>query len=188
MKQSEIIKRISDEELRKQLLFSQSIFFLLSIVLSVFMFDGMTKWFQYFSFKWNEIFFYGICLALLVVTFEIFLYSVLPKYLFDDGGINQKIFENQSVGWIAVISIVVAVSEEMLFRGVIQVSFGYIFASSLFAIVHIRYLKKPILFILIVLLSFLLGYLFFITENLLVTIVFHFLVDFLLGLFIRYKK
>lgn len=79
---------------------------------------------------------------------------------------------------------IVAISEEVLFRGVIQSVFGYIVASTLFALMHYRYFKKIVLFSLLVLLSFLLGFLFELTNSLYVTIVFHFIVDFLLGLYI----
>src|SRR5699024_12098023 len=92
------------------------------------------------------------------------------------------------ISWIIIITLIVAISEEVLFRGVIQTTFGYIFASSLFAIIHIRYLKKPILFLLVLFTSFLIGYLFLITENLLVTIVFHFLFDLFLGSYVRYTQ
>ena len=73
----------------------------------------------------------------------------------------------------------------MLFR---STTFGFVFASVLFAFVHYRYLRKPVLFISIVFVSFYLGFLFKLTENLLVTIVVHFIVDFLLGLIIRKQK
>src|SRR5699024_12648954 len=96
------------------------------------------------------------------------------------------IFQGEQISWIIIITLIVAISEEVLFRGVIQTTFGYIFASSLFAIIHIRYLKKPILFLLVHFTSFLIGYLFLITENLLVTFVFFFLFVFLLVLYVYF--
>src|SRR5699024_9290690 len=97
-------------------------------------------------------------------------------------------FQGEQISWIIIVTLSVAISEEVLFRGDIQTTFGYIFASSLFAIIHIRYLKKQILFLLLLFTSFLIGYLFLITDNLLLSIVFHFLVDLLLGLYVKYTK
>ena len=188
MKQAEIIKKMSDDELRRQLLLSQSILFFISIILSFFFFSHFTDWFQYFIFDFKQIFLYGVLTGLGVVIFELILYIFVPKRHFDDGGINEKIFKNQSVFHILIISIVVAISEEFLFRGVVQTTFGYIFASSLFVIVHFRYLKKPFLLIITIIVSFFIGYLFELTQNLLVTIAFHFIVELLLGLLIRFKK
>ncbi len=187
MKQAELIKNMSDDMVRKQLLLSQSIFFILSILLSVFLFPHFDDWLLILTVDMKQILLVGIVPAIIIVIIEIMLYVVFPSSYFDDGGVNEKVFKNQTVGNIFLISIVVAVSEEFLFRGVIQTAFGYLFASTLFALIHIRYLKKPVLLILVFIISFLLGYLFKITENLLVVIAFHFTIDFLLGLYIKYK-
>lgn len=188
MKQADIIKQLSDKELKKQLVLSQCMFFIIGIILSFFLFDHITDWIDLFHFHPKHILYYGILPSIGLVVFEMLLYSFLPKKAFDDGGINERIFKGQSVGWIAGISCIVAICEEIIFRGVLQVTFGYVIASSIFALVHVRYLKKPILFLLVVGISFLIGFLFLLTNNLIVTIVFHFMVDFLLGMFIRYKK
>lgn len=188
MRQAEIIKKMSDDELRRQLLLSQFILFSISILLSFFFFSHITDWFQYFIFDMKQIFLYGILTGTAIVIVELILFLFIPERYFDDGGINEKVFKNQSVVNIFIISIVVAISEEFLFRGVLQTTFGYIFASSLFVVVHFRYLKKPLLLILTAFVSFFIGYLFEITGNLLVTIAFHFIVDFLLGLTIRFKR
>jgi len=179
---------MTDEEVKQQLILSQSIFFLLSIGLSFIFFDHIFDWFSLFSPDLKEIFLYGVITGVVLVIIEIIIDNIVPKQWLDDGGINEKVFKNQSTSNIFIIALVVAISEEFLFRGVIQVSFGYIFASSLFVIVHLRYLKKPVLLIFIIITSFLIGYLFELTGNLFVTIAFHFIVDFLLGLYIKIKK
>ncbi|HLR71583.1 MAG TPA: CPBP family intramembrane glutamic endopeptidase [Pseudogracilibacillus sp.] len=188
MNQTELIKQMSDEELKRQLLLSQSIFFLISIILSFFLFSNISDWLHYISFDFKQIVLIGVLPALAIVLIEVILYVFVPARYFDDGGINEKVFRNQSIGSIFLISIVVAIAEESLFRGVIQTSFGYIFASVLFVLVHFRYLKKPVLLTLVIIVSFLIGYLFEITENILVVIAFHFMVDFLLGIFIKFQK
>ena len=188
MKQAEIIKQLSDAELRKQLFLSQGIFICISIGLSFFLFDRFSDWLFYFNWNFREILIYGVLSGFFVVLIDLVLLWITPKQFLDDGGINERVFYNQSIPFILIISLVVAISEELLFRGVIQTLFGYTIASMVFALVHFRYLKKPVLFISVVGISFLIGYLFEITGNLLVTITMHFIIDFLLGLVIRFKK
>lgn len=188
MKQSEIIKMMSDEELKKQLLLSQFLFLFIGFILSIFLFNKLTDWFIYINWDINEIVYYGVIPGLIIVFIDILLMIVLPKRYYDDGGINERIFKNQSIAYIFILSLVVAISEEVLFRGVIQTTFGYVFASVLFALVHFRYLKKPVLLVSVLFVSFYIGYMFEITGNLLVTIIAHFTVDFLSGLLIRFPK
>lgn len=188
MKQSDIIKQMSDHELKQQLLLSQIIFFLLSIFLSFFFFDHPLDWFIYLYIDFSVIFYYGVIPGLIIVMVNLSLYKLLPKHLLDDGGINEKVFRNQSVFSIFIIALVVSISEEFLFRGLIQTTFGYLFASLLFIVVHFRYLRKPVLLISIIFVSFYIGYLFEITGSLFVTMTVHFIVDFLLGLVIKFEK
>lgn len=188
MNQSEIIKQMSDKELKKQIIYSQLLFLFISIILSYFLFENIFDWLNYFKWDIGQILLYGIIPGLIIVIIDLILIKFLPKQLYDDGGINERIFKNRTISDIFIIALIVAVSEELLFRGVVQTTFGYIFASTLFALVHFRYLKKPVLLVSILFVSFYIGYLFKITGNLYVTIVAHFIVDFLLGLFIRYQK
>lgn len=188
MKQSEIIKQLSDRELKLQLFLSQGIFIVLAVVLSFFFFNEMRQWLLYFSWEPEQIIFYGVIPGLIIVLIDIILIWVLPKRYYDDGGINERVFKGQTVRFVFILSLTVAIAEEILFRGVLQTTFGYIIASTIFALVHIRYLTKPVLFISILFVSFYIGYLFEITGNLLVTITTHFTVDFILGLLIRFQK
>lgn len=188
MKQSEMIKLMSDEELKKQLLLSQLIFAVLAITLSIFLFENIGEWLLYLNWDIQEIIYYGVIPGLIIVFIDILLMLTLPKRFYDDGGINERVFKNQSIGYIFILSLVVAISEELLFRGVIQTTFGYVFASFIFALIHFRYLKKPVLLISVLFVSFYIGYMFEITGNLLVTITAHFTVDFVLGLLIRFRK
>jgi len=188
VKQNEIIQQLSDKELKKQLFLSQLIFFIISLVLSLFLFDSLTDWLLYFNWDINEMIYYGLFPGFIIVGIDLIIIRFFPKKYYDDGGINERIFSNQSVLFILLLSFTVAVSEELLFRGVIQTTFGFVFASLLFAFVHIRYLSKPVLFFSVLFVSLYIGYLFEITGNLVVTITTHFVVDFLLGLLIRLKK
>ncbi|HEX6594556.1 MAG TPA: CPBP family intramembrane glutamic endopeptidase [Bacillota bacterium] len=188
MNQSEIIKQMSDQEVKKSLVFSQLLFISIAFVLSVFLFDNLTDWQLYFNWQWREIVYYGIFSGLLVVSIDLMIMKTIPKRFYDDGGINERIFTSLSIPEIIGVTLLIAISEEFLFRGVIQTVFGYVFASTLFALVHIRYLKKPLLLISVLFVSFLIGYIFEVTGNLLVTITSHFTIDVLLGLIIYFKK
>src|SRR5690625_2590803 len=187
-RKADIIKQMTDEEIRQQLLLSQVIFLCVAIFLSFFFFHDIRDCLTLFHFNISVIVTFGVFPAILLVGFELILYRFVPQSWIDDGGINEKVFKNQSVSSIFVIALVVSISEEALFRGVLQSTFGLFIATTIFIVMHVRYLMKPLLLVMIIVTSFLIGYLFFITENLLVVMMFHFLVDFLLGLFIKFKK
>lgn len=188
MKQKDLIKQMTDEELQTSLLLSQFMLFSVAIILSFILFDRFTDWINLFSWNVKEVIYYGVLPGLLIVIIDVIIMYVLPKKHYDDGGINERIFKNRSIPSIFCIAFVVAVSEELLFRGVIQTIFGYVFASSIFALIHVRYLRKPVLLISIIFISFYIGYLYEKTGNLYVTITTHFVVDFLLGIIIRHQK
>ncbi|WP_163969883.1 CPBP family intramembrane glutamic endopeptidase [Oceanobacillus halotolerans] len=187
-KQSEIIKQLTDQELKIQVLLTQFFLLLLSIVLSFLLFENVTDWFLYFDWDLHTIFYYGVLPGLLIVLIDLILMGVFPKRYYDDGGINERVFKNRSFVEIFYITLFVAISEELLFRGVIQTTVGYFVASTIFALIHFRYLKKIVLLISVLLVSFYIGYLFELTESLTVTITAHFIIDFLLAMVIRLKK
>lgn len=187
-KQRDIIKQLSDKELKYQLFLSQFILFFLGIILSIFLFDSLLDWFSYFDFHPKDIIYYGVGTGVIIVLYDLLLMYLLPAKWYDDGGINKRIFKSRSMGDIFLIVSIVSIAEELLFRGVLQTTFGYVIASTLFALVHIRYLVKPILFLSVLVTSFYIGWIFEITGNLFVTITAHFIVDFLLAIIIRYSK
>lgn len=187
MKQSEIAKQLTDQELRKAVVFSQILLLLLSVILSFILFERFADWKNLFTVNLKEIVYFGIVPGIVIVLIDLIMISSLPNSYYDDGGINIRIFTNTSLPKIFLITLLVAVSEELLFRGVLQTTFGYLIASITFALVHVRYLRKPILLISVLLVSFVIGYIYIITGSLVVTITTHFLIDFLLGLLIRYK-
>ncbi|WP_238389642.1 CPBP family intramembrane glutamic endopeptidase [Virgibacillus sp. MSP4-1] len=187
MNQAELIKRMTDKELLFNLYFSQGILVVIAIVSSFFLFDSFYNWFH--QLKWDPVslFLLGLLPALAIVLVDLVLMKLLPESYYDDGGINVRIFKNRGIAQIFMITLFVALSEEMLFRGVIQHEFGYLIASVLFALIHFRYLGKPVLLISILSISFFIGYLYEITENLAITITAHFFVDFILALIIKFK-
>lgn len=187
-KQRDIIKQLSDKQLKSQLLLSQGLLFMLSLILSFILFDSFQDWRLYFHPSPKEIFGYGMTSGMIIVLIDLFMMHLFPEKWYDDGGINKRIFKKRSIADIFVIVSIVSIAEELLFRGVLQTVFGYIVASTIFTLVHIRYLTKPVLFISVFVTSFYIGWLFAMTENLLVTITAHFIVNFLLAIIIRSQK
>ena len=59
--------------------------------------------------------------------------NIAGKY-YDDGGLNERIFQKRSLFQIALIAAVVAIGEEILFRGVIQTHMGLITIELIFAL------------------------------------------------------
>ncbi|MGO4888216.1 CPBP family intramembrane glutamic endopeptidase [Anaerobacillus sp. MEB173] len=186
-RQSELIKNMTDKELLLNVYVSQLGMLVLALVIGFFLFDSWSEMFELFIWDPQQIVILGGGLAAAVIIIELILIKLLPKDMFDDGGINEKVFINRSISHIFVLSLVIAFAEEILFRGVLQTHIGLVPASILFALIHVRYLGKVLLFSVTVILSFLLGWLFYMTNNLLVPIFCHFLIDFVLGLLIRLR-
>jgi uncharacterized protein len=184
---SEMIKELTDKELIRHLYLTQIILLVLSLGLSVFLFKGFTYW-QQFHLVDIHIVTIGLSAGLMVVIIDFLFTKWLPSSYYDDGGLNERIFRHQSVFHIFVMTLFVAFSEEMLFRGIIQTKMGLILSCIIFAVVHYRYLFNWFLFINIVLLSFLIGFIFAWTDNLAVTIVMHFVIDFFSGIQIKWKN
>ncbi|MBN8208028.1 CPBP family intramembrane metalloprotease [Bacillus sp. NTK071] len=186
-RQAEIVNNLSDRELLINVYLTQGILLILSFVIGVILFSEV--WFidEIVEFNMSDMLFLGGGLALLVVLIDQFLMKVLPEDKLDDGGINERIFSNLSVPHILFLAFIISFSEELMFRGVVQTHLGLFIASGLFAIIHVRYLAKPVLFTLVVGISFSLGILFELTDNVLVTITAHFLIDSTMGILIKQK-
>jgi uncharacterized protein len=187
-KYQELINDLSERELLLHLYITQTILLSLSLILGWFIYKDI--WFIEAFFNWNDtsILSMGLLVGILVVILDLLFMKILPKSFYDDGGLNERIFKNRSIFHIAFIALIVAFSEEVLFRGIIQTHLGLIAASVIFAIIHYRYLFNWYLFANIIILSFVIGYIYHLTENLAVTFVMHFIVDFLLGSFIMVKN
>jgi uncharacterized protein len=187
-KYQELINDLSERELLLHLYITQTILLSLSLIIGWFIYNDI--WFIEAFFNWNDtsILSMGLLVGILVVILDLLFMKILPKSFYDDGGLNERIFKNRSIFHIAFIALIVAFSEEVLFRGIIQTHLGLIAASVIFAIIHYRYLFNWYLFANIIILSFVIGYIYHLTDNLAVTFVMHFIVDFLLGSFIMVKN
>ncbi len=128
----------------------------------------------------------AILFTSLIVLINIGLTKFIPKKYLDDGGINEKLFINTPVWHIAIISLIVSFTEELLFRLFIQSFLGIVITSIIFTLIHFRYFDKIILLSFTFLTSIFLGYLLIYTEWFTVFLA-HALIDFTLGVAIRKK-
>jgi uncharacterized protein len=184
----ELIKGATDKELLNSLYLTQIMILIISFILGMFLFDDLEEFINLFIWDLPQIILWGGIFGVAVVLLDLLLMKLLPSHFYDDGGLNERIFRNRSIFQIAFIAAIVAVPEELLFRGIIQTHFGLIPASLIFALVHYRYLFNWYLFLNVIGLSFLIGYIYLQTNNILVTIFMHFLIDFLLGCHIKQQE
>lgn len=131
---------------------------------------------------------WGAGFAGLVIAIDLLISKWIPEEAADDGGVNERIFGSRAVWHIAVISFVVAVCEEMLFRGAVQHAFGPYWTSILFAAIHVRYLRHWIPTGLVFGISYGLGWIYEATGTLWTPIAAHFAIDFIMGLIIRFRR
>lgn len=186
-KYTDVINELTDREIMFHLMATQVILLIVSLVLGLFLFEDWASFYAIFQWGDTKIWTIGGLAGLCIVILDIILMKLLPSSYYDDGGLNERLFHNKKIWQIALIAAIVAISEEILFRGVIQTHFGLVISSIIFALIHYRYLFNLFLFVNIIVLSFVIGYIYYITGNLLVTICLHFVVDFLLGIVIRLK-
>lgn len=180
--QKELIKDLTDRELLLNLYVTQAILLSIAFVIGVWKYDSFASFAELWQWSSSDIWIIGGISGILVVALDLVLMKMLPQKWYDDGGINERIFRHRSLPHLFFLCLMIAFTEEILFRGVLQVHFGLFWASVIFALVHVRYLSKVFLLVSVVVLSFLLGVLFSWTDNLAVTVTAHFLIDFLLAL------
>jgi membrane protease YdiL (CAAX protease family) len=123
-----------------------------------------------------------------VLGIDLLISRWVPKEVTDDGGINQMLFGNRPVWQIAALSLVVAVCEEVLFRGAIQYAWGPYWTSILFAAIHIRYLQHWLMTGMVFGISYGLGWIYEQTGSLWTPIAAHFVIDFAMGCILRFSK
>lgn len=186
-KQAELILKLSPKEIVINLYLTQLLFLVVAIILSYFFYNDILFFTVFLKYEPIKNLLLGVGTSILVVLLDILMWRFLPKSMVDDGGINDKIFSSLKINQIFVITLVIAFCEEILFRGTLQPTIGLFWTSIIFAVMHIRYLNKPILIGSALIVSFLLGWLFELSGNLSTTVIAHFLIDFILGLLLRLK-
>lgn len=128
----------------------------------------------------------ALAVALLIVAASIAMERYLPSSWQDDGQVNERVFGRMPPSMTVLVCITVGVGEEWLFRGVIQLFAGNVWTSLIFALIHVRYLKKPLLFASVLATSLLLGLLFQRTGTLWPSIAAHIIVDMLLAFYLQH--
>ncbi|MDO7905102.1 CPBP family intramembrane metalloprotease [Paenibacillus sp. JX-17] len=136
----------------------------------------------------TEFILWGLGLAAVMLLVDMLLSRVMPQDAMDDGGINELLFRNRPVWHIILIAAVVAICEELLFRGAIQYAFGIYWTSIIFAVIHIRYLRHWLPTGWVFLSSCGLGYIYYVTGSLWAPILCHFAIDLISGLAIRFRR
>ncbi|WP_318243515.1 CPBP family intramembrane glutamic endopeptidase [Fictibacillus norfolkensis] len=177
------IDQITPRELLLNVYFSQSLFMIAALGLAFF-FNVSFPWVLHdLDLSINE-WLLAISTGLFLPFLSIQLKKRLPEESLDDGGINEKIFGSLSYIHIFFLTGIIAFAEEWLFRGVLQSLLGLFLTSIIFAVLHVRYIKKPVLFSIVCGLSFWLGMIYEMTDNIWVPFLAHFLIDFISGCWI----
>lgn len=132
--------------------------------------------------------YWGAGLAVVMLLADVLISKIVPDESMDDGGLNEKLFKGRPVWHIIIIAIVVAICEELLFRGAIQHGIGLYWTSVLFAAIHFRYLRHWIPTGWVFLSSYGLGFIYEQTGTLWAPMVCHFLIDLISGLVIKYRR
>ena len=151
-------------------------------------YDSVANVFLIRMFDVSQAMILGSAFAIGIMVCEWILMKRVSKDALDDGGINKRLFGQMSLIHMVFFCLFVSIVEELLFRAVLQSLIGLIGASLLFAIVHVRYVTKPILFSVMIAVSFSLGLLFHWTNNILAPITAHFLINFISGLYIKFSN
>jgi len=161
----------------------------LALGLIIILIQKHNKLFPLFNFAsgW-QIVLWGVAFGLVVLGGDLLISRWVPKEVTDDGGINKMIFAQRPLWHIAVISLVVAICEELLFRGAVQYMWGPYWTSIVFAAIHVRYLQHWLMTGMVFAISYGLGWIYIHTGTLWTPIAAHFVIDFTMGCVLRYGK
>jgi membrane protease YdiL (CAAX protease family) len=185
------VRKVSVDELDDRMLLinlyaTQAFTFVIGFIWILFQHQNILKLFSFpatLNFIW-----WGAGLAAAVIAVDLLIARWVPDEANDDGGVNDRIFRNRPVWHIAVLSLVVAICEELLFRGAIQHAIGPYWTSIIFATIHVRYLKHWIPTGLVFSISYGLGWIYIQSGSIWAPIIAHFLIDFIMGLIIRFRR
>ncbi|CCO07368.1 CPBP family intramembrane glutamic endopeptidase [Desulforamulus hydrothermalis] len=125
------------------------------------------------------VFGWGSLLAAGLVLLQILLFFMVPHNLLLDDGTN-KTFYSFSYFTLVLLMGLGAISEELLFRAALQPVLGIVMTSALFAVIHVRYLKKWVLLLGTFAMSVALGWLYQMTQVIWAPVWAHFLVNFVM--------
>lgn len=180
------LNALSDREIKHALIQTQFILLLISAIWILVYKNNWTYWKKVLTIRGDDhLFTYGILPALVVVLLQIIIDKSVPRHWFDDDGINERMMQALSIPELFLFMGLVAFSEELLFRGLIQSTFGIWITTLCFVVIHVRYLKKPLVIVVLVLISLLLSWLFTKTNSLIIPMITHYVIDLLLGILLK---
>lgn len=179
------IHEISDRILLANLYLTQGLILLLASLLMWWKDISLWQLLKPFPHAGATIVTYGILCAAFVLLVDVTLTRFVPEHVTDDGGVNEKIFAGRPIWHIAVICLVVAICEELLFRGAIQYMIGAYWTSIVFAVIHVRYLRHWLMTSIVFAISYALGWIYMQTGTIITPIIAHFAIDFVLGVYLR---
>lgn len=185
------VRKVSIDELDDRMLLinlyaTQGLTFIIGLIWVLFQRQNI---FRLFSIPSSMIvLWWGIGLAAAVIAIDLIISRWVPDEAADDGGINERIFRNRPIWHIALLSLIVAVCEELLFRGAIQHAIGPYWTSIIFALIHVRYLRHWIPTGLVFSISYGLGWIYIQSGSIWAPIIAHFVIDFVMGLIIRFRR
>ncbi|WJH34228.1 CPBP family intramembrane metalloprotease [Paenibacillus sp. CC-CFT747] len=177
---------LDDRTLLFNLYLTQGLTFLLGAVITLFQRNPF--WTQFPADSYSSVLLWGAGVAAAVLTVDLLISRWVPEEITDDGGINERLFGNRSLWHLVLICLIVALCEEILFRGAVQHALGAYWTSILFAAIHVRYLRHWLMTGMVFSISYGLGWIYIHTGSLLAPVAAHFLIDLVMGLIIRYRK
>jgi membrane protease YdiL (CAAX protease family) len=180
------LETLDDRTLLINLYITQGLTLILGLIIMFFQNSNTLTLFQVNG-KWT-ILIWGVLFAIAVLGVDLLISRWVPKGVSDDGGVNEMIFGKRALWHIILISFVVAVCEEVLFRGAIQHAWGPYWTSILFAAIHIRYLQHWLMTGMVFCISYGLGWIYMHTGTLWTPIAAHFIIDLTMGCILRYSK
>jgi membrane protease YdiL (CAAX protease family) len=180
------LQTLDERMLLVNLYLTQLAVFVIGSIIMLFQRPALTAMFSFHA-GWS-ILLWGAAFAAAVLIVDVLISRWVPSEVMDDGGVNEMIFRNRPLWHIALLSFVVAICEEWLFRGAIQASWGPYWTSILFAAIHIRYLQHWLMTGLVFCISYGLGWIYIRTGSLWTPIAAHFIIDFIMGCIIRYRR
>jgi membrane protease YdiL (CAAX protease family) len=180
------VDQLDDRTLLLNLYVTQAVTILIGI--TVLLFERVNPLRLFAPAQPERIALWGLAFAAVVLLSDVLVSHWAPKDAVDDGGVNDKLFARRPLWHIALMSLVVALCEETLFRGAVQHAWGPYWTSVLFAAIHFRYWRHWLMTGLVFSISYGLGWIYMQTGTLWTPVLAHFAIDFVMGCFIRYGK
>lgn len=180
------VDQLSDRMLLANLYMTQALTLIIGIVIVLLQGRNVFRLFEWPSS--DNFLLWGAGLAALLMAVNLALSKFVSEEATDDGGINERMFQNRPVWHIAALAFIISVCEELLFRGAIQHAFGAYWTSILFAAIHVRYLRHWVPTGLVFAISYGLGWSMTHTGTIWTPIFAHFLIDFIMGCIIRFRR